>query len=72
MRTARRDSAYPHSVDILDEPERDADARTVDFDSEETPLLPEQTRDDTERGWGFSGDDSNDDRLIEDRPPHWG
>jgi hypothetical protein len=60
-------------VDILDEPERDADAeRTVDFESEEAlPLLPEQTRDDTERGWGF-GDDSNDDRLLEDRPPHWG
>jgi hypothetical protein len=61
-------------VDILDEPERDADAeRTVDFESEEAlPLLPEQTRDDTERGWGFGGDDSNDDRLLEDRPPHWG
>jgi hypothetical protein len=60
-------------VDILDEPERDADAeRTVDFEPEETPLLPEQTRDDTELGWGFSGADSNDDRLMEDRPPHWG
>jgi hypothetical protein len=60
-------------VDILDEPERDADAeRTVDFEPEETPLLPEQTRDDTERGWGFSADSSNDDRLLEDRPPHWG
>jgi hypothetical protein len=58
-------------VDILDEPERDADGnRTVDFDSEETALLPEQTRDDTERGWGEI-DDSNDDRLLEDRPPHW-
>ena len=61
-------------MDILDEPERDADAeRTVDFESEEAlPLLPEQTRDDTERGWGAGGDDSNDDRLLEDRPPHWG
>lgn len=60
-------------MDILDEPDRDADAeRTVDLESEETPLLPEQTRDDTERGWGYSGsDDSNDDRLLEDRPPHW-
>jgi hypothetical protein len=59
-------------VDILDQPERDADGeRTVDFDSEEAPLLPEQTRDDTERGWG-EADVSNDDRLLEDRPPHWG
>jgi hypothetical protein len=58
-------------VDILDDPERDSDAeRTVDFDVEETPILPEQTVDDTERGWGEQ-DDSNDDRLIEDRPPHW-
>ena len=58
-------------MDILDEPEHDADGeRTVHFESEEAPLLPEQTRDDTERGWGGS-DDSNDDRLYEDRPPHW-
>ena len=59
-------------MDILDEPERDADAeRIVDLDADEAPLLPEQTRDDTERGWGAT-DTSNDDRLLEDRPPHWG
>ncbi|MFI5493055.1 hypothetical protein [Actinoplanes sp. NPDC051859] len=60
-------------MDILDEPDRDADAeRTVDFESEETPLLPDQTSDDTERGWGYRNADSNDERLLEDRPPHWG
>jgi hypothetical protein len=59
-------------VDILDDPERSSDGdREVDLDPEEAPLLPEQTRDDTERGWGES-DTSNDDRLLEDRPPHWG
>ena len=58
-------------MDILDEPERDADGeRTVDLDPDEAPLLPEQTRDDTELGWG-ERDNSNDDRLLEDRPPHW-
>jgi hypothetical protein len=58
-------------VDILDDPERDSDGeRTVDFESEEIPILPERTRDDTGPGWGES-DDSNDDRLFEDRPPHW-
>ena len=58
-------------MDILDEPERDADGnRTVDFEAEETALLPEQTKDDTERDWGELVD-SNDDRLLEDRPPHW-
>jgi hypothetical protein len=60
------------AVDILDEPERDNDAeREVDFESEEVAILPDQTRDDTERGWGERGD-TNDDRLLEDRPPHWG
>jgi hypothetical protein len=59
------------AVDIMDEPERDFDGdRTVDFVSEEAPLLPEQTRDDTERGWG-QRDEGNDERLLEDRPPHW-
>ncbi|GGK83678.1 hypothetical protein [Mangrovihabitans endophyticus] len=58
-------------MDILDQPDHDADAeRTVDFDVDDGPLLPEQTRDDTERGWG-ERTDSNDDRLWEDRPPHW-
>jgi hypothetical protein len=51
----------------------DAD-RAVDLDPDELPLLPEQTRDDTDRGWGgdWSADASNDDRLLADRPPHWG
>jgi hypothetical protein len=58
-------------VDILDQHEHDADGeRTVDLDAEDAPLLPEQTRDDTDRGWG-DRDGSNDDRLLEDRPPHW-
>jgi hypothetical protein len=64
--------AYALVVDILDEPERDHDAeREVDFESEEAVVLPDQTRDDTERGWG-EPDYSNDDRLLDDRPPHWG
>jgi hypothetical protein len=64
--------AYALLVDILDEPERDPDAeREVDFESEEAAVLPDQTRDDTERGWG-EPDYSNDDRLLDDRPPHWG
>ena len=59
------------SVDILDGPDHGSDDdREVDFDSDEAPLLPEQTRDDTERGWG-ERDVSNDERLLEDRPPHW-
>ena len=59
-------------VSILDEPDHDHDAeREVDFESEEAPVLPDQTRDDTQRGWGERGYET-DDRLLEDRPPHWG
>ncbi len=59
-------------MDILQDPERDPDAeRTVDFEAEEAPpILPEQTVDDTDEGWG-EREGSNDDRLLEDRPPHW-
>ena len=32
--------------------------------------LDQQSSDDTDRGWG-EPTDSNDDRLLEDRPPHW-
>lgn len=33
---------------------------------------PEQTRDDTDIGWGERGDESEHERwLLEQRPPHW-
>jgi hypothetical protein len=46
------------------------DERVVEFEPDDTPVLPDQTRDDTDSGWGESAA-SNDDRLLEDRPPHW-
>jgi len=42
--------------------------REVPFADEEGAVLPEQTRDDTDLGWGESTD-SNDERLLADRPP---
>jgi hypothetical protein len=34
------------------------------------PLLPEQSREDTDAAWGeYTGRD--DDHLYQDRPPHW-
>jgi hypothetical protein len=58
-------------VDILDGPGGVSDDdRTVDFDADDAPLLPEQTSDDTDRAWG-DPEGSNDDRLLEDIPPHW-
>jgi hypothetical protein len=37
-----------------------------------TPVLPSQSREDTDAGWGDYGDHDNDERLLRDRPPHWG
>lgn len=43
--------------------------------SSELPELPEQTTDDTDRGWGERATDSDPDdleRFLSDRPPHHG
>ncbi|GLW07798.1 hypothetical protein Misp01_29280 [Microtetraspora sp. NBRC 13810] len=51
------------------------DLRPVDLFDEDSPVLPEQTSDDTDLGWGGWPDPGRDDdtaRLLEDRPPHWG
>jgi hypothetical protein len=34
-------------------------------------ILPDQTGDDTDTGWGERAG-SNDDYLLAERPPHWG
>jgi hypothetical protein len=45
--------------------------REVQLD-DEAPLLPEQTEDDTDAGWGVRPvRRTNDFRLLDDRPPHW-
>ncbi len=49
------------------------DDRLVDLD-DDLEILPDQTSDDTDIGWGeWRGGDGGDDdsRLLEDRPPHW-
>lgn len=33
-------------------------------------ILPDQTSDDTDAGWGERAE-RNDDRLLAERPPHW-
>ncbi|WP_298325448.1 hypothetical protein [Haloactinopolyspora sp.] len=33
-------------------------------------VLPDVTTDESPSGWG-DGDDSNDERLLAERPPHW-
>ena len=36
-------------------------------------VLPEQTTDDTDLGWGDppQDEDSDDERLVREKPPHW-
>ncbi|MFC4148522.1 hypothetical protein ACFO0M_19895 [Micromonospora mangrovi] len=48
---------------------RSDDDRAVDL-SEDFVVLPEQTADDTDRGWGERSG-GNDDWLLAERPPHW-
>ncbi|MEV7968916.1 hypothetical protein AB0O34_23440 [Sphaerisporangium sp. NPDC088356] len=49
------------------------DLRPVDLSDEGLPVLPDQTSDDTDSGWGEWRSPSDDDVswLLEERPPHW-
>ncbi|MGC9667927.1 hypothetical protein ACNTMW_15395 [Planosporangium sp. 12N6] len=51
-------------------PESADDHREVAF-VDDLVILPDQTGDDTDAGWGERAS-SNDERLLADRPPHWG
>lgn len=35
------------------------------------PAIPRRSLDDSDLGWGDRADDSNDERLQQNRPPHW-
>jgi hypothetical protein len=51
------------------EPEPEAAVPAASAPARE-PVLPEQSREDTDAGWGeYPG--PADDRLYRDRPPHW-
>ena len=43
-----------------------------DPDRDEEPVVPPQSREDTDAGWGEVPEPSDDDRFYRDRPPHWG
>jgi hypothetical protein len=49
------------------------DERPVELtDDDELAVLPDQTSDDSETGWGeWRGVDQDDEHLLEERPPHW-
>jgi hypothetical protein len=52
-----------------DEPTPDAPAADAAGPPAE-PVLPEQSREDTDAAWGEYPEPA-DDRLYRDRPPHW-
>jgi hypothetical protein len=47
------------------------DDRIVDLTDEDVEILPDQTRDDTDEGWGAWRGTGGDSRYLDDRPPHW-
>jgi hypothetical protein len=48
------------------------DERPVELADDDLVILPDQTSDESELGWGgYSSNDDDDARLLEDRPPHW-
>ncbi|GAA2884358.1 hypothetical protein GCM10010517_47710 [Streptosporangium fragile] len=47
------------------------DLRPVDLTDDGPPILPDQTADDTDLGWGDWRETDDDARLLEERPPHW-
>lgn len=38
---------------------------------EDKPLLPAQSQDETGVGWGEAPEPDDEERLRQDRPPHW-
>jgi hypothetical protein len=48
------------------------DERPVELsDDDGLDVLPDQTRDDSDTGWGEWREPDDDARLTEERPPHW-
>ena len=47
------------------------DDRIVELTDEDGEILPDQTRDDTDAGWGEWRRSDDDARFHEERPPHW-
>ncbi len=47
-------------------------SETQGYEDRDGEVLPDQTSDDTDRGWGERPDDADDDeRLLREKPPHW-
>ena len=64
-----------HALELFSRPQdvahRIAMDLGMDLRNRSEPLFEERAYEDTSRAWGDT-DDSNDDRLRDDKPPHWG
>jgi hypothetical protein len=40
-------------------------------DPDDKPVLPQRSPDDSDIGWGDRPDSDDDERLRQERPPHW-
>ena len=64
-----------HAFEIFAQPQEVANRIAMklglDLNGRVEPLFDEPASEDRPEGWG-DGDDSNDDRLRDDKPPHWG
>ncbi len=59
-------------------PARGHNAGVTTGPGDDEPVLPDQTADDTDAGWGEgrdredgTGGRDDDERLLRERPPHW-
>jgi hypothetical protein len=46
------------------------DDRVVQLEPEDPPILPDDRIEEVDEEWNEESD-SNDERLLEDKPPHW-
>jgi hypothetical protein len=68
---AGEQAAQPEQPEQAAEPEQEQEQRKQQPEQPASaPILPTQSREDTDVGWGDYAD-HDDDRLLRDRPPHW-
>lgn len=49
----------------------DQPTRVSPADPDGQPVLPVRSQDDTDVGWGEQSEPDDDERLYQERPPHW-
>jgi hypothetical protein len=55
-------------------PDGEASSRSPDVgrsDRSDMPVVPAQSQEDTDVGWGEQPEPEDDERLHRERPPHW-